>query len=196
MKLNNNDITVVPRFIDDSMLPTVDSISNDKSNSLEEPKLEPKKKEEKWYIKYKWYIAGVVVVVVFILFLYFFMNKPSTVIENQLDQEEVKKIKSNIIMDNESISSDLFYNKKLTPILEEEEDGNDDSVDNWIDKTREELINNEVSSHVSEGSTDSKMEKTFIEDLKGLEESKIVELDEVEESDKKNDLSMSDSDEE
>ena len=78
MKLNNNDITVVPRYIDDSMLPTVDSIANDKSNSLEEPKLESKKKEEKWYIKYKWYIAGVVVVVVFILFLYFFMNKPST----------------------------------------------------------------------------------------------------------------------
>ena len=194
MKLNNNDITVVPRYIDDSMLPTVDSIANDKSNSLEEPKLESKKKEEKWYIKYKWYIAGVVVVVVFILFLYFFMNKPSTLIEEKIDQEEVKKIKSNIIMDNESISSDLFYNKRLTPILEEDE--HNDSVDNWIDKTREELINNDVSSHVSEGSADSKMEKIFIEDLKGLEESKIEKLNDTEELDKKNDLSMSDSDEE
>lgn len=196
MKLNNNDITVVPRFIDDSMLPTVDSIANDKSNSLEEPGLElNNKKEEKWYIKYKWYIAGVVIVVVFILFLYFFINKPSSVIEEKVDQEEeVKKIKSNIIMDNESISSDLFYNKKLTPILEEDE--NDNSMDNWIDKTREELINNDVSSHVSEGSSDSKMEKTFIEDLKSLEESKIVELDDTEDLDKKNELSMSDSDEE
>ena len=194
MKLNNNDITVVPRYIDDSMLPTVDSIANDTSNSLEEHTLESKKKEEKWYIKYKWYIAGVVVVVVFILFLYFFMNKPSTLIEEKIDQEEVKKIKSNIIMDNESISSDLFYNKRLTPILEEDE--HNDSVDNWIDKTREELINNDVSSHVSEGSADSKMEKIFIEDLKGLEESKIEELNDTEELDKKNDLSMSDSDEE
>lgn len=190
MKLNNNDITVVPRFIDESMMPTLESLKKEESLednteqvSLEENK--PKCKKEKWYVKYKWYIAGVVIVLILSLLIYVFVIKSSPSYdsdENKIDLEEVKKIKSNIILDNESISSDLFYNKKLTPILEEDENIEDEiknedelnkksSVEKWIDDTREELINksNETNSVKSNDTSDSKLQKTFIEDLNSVE---------------------------
>lgn len=136
MKLNNNDITVVPRFIDESMLPTIDSIKKDathipniKMNETKKasPMIQPsnnqqeKKSEEKWYIRYKWYIVAIIAIIIVLVLIYMYFNKATnntSDIPDIEDMKESKKIKSNIIYDNDSVASDLFYSKKLETITE------------------------------------------------------------------------------
>ena len=136
MKLNNNDVTVVPRFIDESMLPTIDSIKKDathipniKMNETKKasPMIQPsnnqqeKKSEEKWYIRYKWYIVAIIAIIIVLVLIYMYFNKATnntSDIPDIEDMKESKKIKSNIIHDNDSVASDLFYSKKLETITE------------------------------------------------------------------------------
>ena len=182
MKLNNNDITVVPRFIDESMLPTVESIKQDKTHSTGQeavststttnttnttnatndsnksvgpskstnpasPSKTSGKSEEKWYLKYKWYIiAAIVMVVVTFIVYYYFNSKPletPVVSESSKKHKEKvnKKIRSNIIHDNESIASDQIFSKRLDPIEEEEDfDSPKNGVSDSDDKVSESWI--------------------------------------------------------
>lgn len=198
MKLNNHDITVVPRFIDESMLPTIDSIKNDETHTVtttnNKPKVEEKKEtkikqknDEKWYIKYKWYIVGIIVVLIVLVLGYMYFSNNSSQDVNELhhidDTKDIKKIKANIIYDNESVASDLFYPKKLETINEDDEDfdnmngsnnmnesnkinigtsDNDDkSTKQWIEETRSELIK---SINIDENKSESSDKYKILDD--------------------------------
>ena len=195
MKLNNNDITVVPRFIDESMLPTIESIKQnnihgnipDQQTSKENNNVVPKENtnnspKEKWYIKYKWYIIASIIFVIIAMVIYFYFSSTASSLPDNTEYNSLhdKKIKSNILHDNESVASDLFYPKKLTTIEEEYDEefdtppnksiintgtsDNDDKInEKWINDTRKSLLqknDDEKSSIIPEPSDSIKSESS------------------------------------